>query len=233
MVAGSNTHIAWGFTNTNGDWSDLVELEVDPEDRTRYRTPDGWKPFEIHEERIEVSGAEAEVLEIRETIWGPVVDEDHRGRPRAIRWIAHEADAVTTGVGALETATTLDDALAIAQQSGMPPQNFVSTDASGAIAWTVAVRIPARFGFDGRLPSSWADGTRGWDGWLAPEDYPVIRDPESGAIWTANARVVDGEMLAKIGDGGYAFGARARQIRDGFGRDRRRHRAGHAQRSAG
>ncbi|TDI45899.1 MAG: penicillin acylase family protein [Acidobacteria bacterium] len=215
MVAGSNTHIAWGFTNTNGDWSDLVELELDPEDPSRYRTPDGWKPFTIHEERIEVSGATAaEVLEIRETIWGPVLDEDHRGRLRAIRWIAHEIDAVTTGVGALETATSLDDALAVAQQSGMPPQNFVGTDAAGAIAWTVAGRIPARFGFDGRRPSSWADGTRGWNGWLAPEDYPVIKDPESGAIWTANARVVDGEMLAKIGDGGYAFGARARQIRD-------------------
>ena len=215
MVAGSNTHIAWGFTNTNGDWSDLVELELDPEDPTRYRTPEGWKSFAIHEERIEVSGAEVEeVLEIRETIWGPVVDEDHRGRLRAIRWIAHEADAVTTGVGALETAATLDDALAIAQQAGMPPQNFVGADASGAIAWTVAGRIPARFGFDGRRPSSWADGARGWDGWLAPEDYPVIRDPEAGAIWTANARVVDGEMLARIGDGGYAFGARARQIRD-------------------
>ncbi len=215
MVAGSNTHIAWGFTNSNGDWSDLVEIEVDPEDPTRYRTPDGWKSFAIHEERIEVSGAEAEeVLEIRETVWGPVVDEDHRGRLRAIRWIAHEADAVTMGVGALETATTLDDALTIAQQSGLPPQNFVGTDTSGAIAWTIAGRIPARFGFDGRRPSSWADGTRGWDGWLAPEDYPVIRDPESGVIWTANARVIDGEMLAKIGDGGYAFGARARQIRD-------------------
>ncbi|HSS75440.1 MAG TPA: penicillin acylase family protein, partial [Thermoanaerobaculia bacterium] len=36
----------------------------------------------------------------------------------------------------------------------------------------------------------------------------------SGRIWTANARVVEGDMLAKIGDGGYMLGARARQIRD-------------------
>jgi penicillin amidase len=33
-------------------------------------------------------------------------------------------------------------------------------------------------------------------------------------IWTANARVVGGEMLEIIGDGGYDLGARARQIRD-------------------
>ena len=33
-------------------------------------------------------------------------------------------------------------------------------------------------------------------------------------IWTANARLVDGRWLAMIGDGGYALGARAGQIRD-------------------
>ena len=30
IVVGSNGSIAWGFTNTQGDWSDLVELEVPP-----------------------------------------------------------------------------------------------------------------------------------------------------------------------------------------------------------
>jgi penicillin amidase len=35
-------------------------------------------------------------------------------------------------------------------------------------------------------------------------------------MWSANTRVVDGALLARIGDGGYANGARARQIRDGL-----------------
>ena len=26
LVTGSNTHIAWGFTNTYADWGDLIEL---------------------------------------------------------------------------------------------------------------------------------------------------------------------------------------------------------------
>jgi len=39
-------------------------------------------------------------------------------------------------------------------------------------------------------------------------------DPVEGRIWTANAPVVDGAMLALIGDGGYADGIRARIIRD-------------------
>ncbi|HRN62805.1 MAG TPA: penicillin acylase family protein, partial [Luteimonas sp.] len=35
-------------------------------------------------------------------------------------------------------------------------------------------------------------------------------------LWTANARVVSGDALQRIGDGGYALGARAQQIRDGL-----------------
>ena len=34
VVVGSNGHVAWGFTNTGGDWSDLVIVEPDPRDRT-------------------------------------------------------------------------------------------------------------------------------------------------------------------------------------------------------
>ncbi len=41
VVVGSNTHVAWGFTNTEGDWSDLVEIEADPRDKDTYLTPGG------------------------------------------------------------------------------------------------------------------------------------------------------------------------------------------------
>jgi penicillin amidase len=66
------------------------------------------------------------------------------------------------------------------------------------------------------LPSSWADGRRGWGGWLSPDEYPRVIDPETGRLWSANARTVDGAMLAKMGHGAYVNGARAAQIRDGL-----------------
>ena len=68
-------------------------------------------------------------------------------------------------------------------------------------------RLPRRVGFDGGVPVSWADGKRRWDGWLTPEEYPRIVDPPGGQLWTANARVVDGAWLARLGDGGYDLGA--------------------------
>jgi penicillin amidase len=209
LIAGSNGNVAWGFTNTTGDWSDLVEIELDPTDPSRYRTPDGFRSFEVHAETIRVRGEEPVTFEVRETMWGPLVDEE-----RAIRWIAHDVDAVNVKLALLENATTVAEALDAAARIGIPPQNLVCADRDGSIGWTVAGRIPRRVGFDGRLPGSWADGSRRWDGYSTPEEYPRIANPESGVIWTANARVVSGEMLEKIGDGGYAHGARAKQIRD-------------------
>ncbi len=216
LVAGSNGHVAWAFTNSYGDWSDLVLIEPDPDDPDRYLTPDGPRDFERVTETIEVAGGAPATLEIVETIWGPLVDRDHLGRQRALRWLAHDTAAVNFGQLGIETLRTVDEALAQANRTGIPAQNFVAVDREGRIGWTLMGIVPQRRGFDGRLPVSWADGSNGWDGWLEPAEYPRILDPPEGRLWTANARVADGDALLKIGDGNYPLGARARQIRDGL-----------------
>jgi penicillin amidase len=214
VVVGSNGDVAWGFTNSYGDFGDLVVLE--PAGADAYRTPGGPRELTRARETIRVRGAADETLVVEETIWGPVVDRDHRGRRRALRWVAHDPEGVNLAFLALERAASLDEAQRAASLAGIPHQNFVCADRAGRIGWTIMGRIPRRVGFDGRLPGSWADGARRWDGWLAPEEYPRIVDPPGGRIWTANARVVDGRMLAVVGDGGYDLGARARQVRDGL-----------------
>ena len=213
VIAGSNGDVAWGFTNSGGDWTDLVELELDPADPARYRTPDGWRRLEVFREEIEVAGAPPETLEVRETIWGPV--SESWGRPLAIRWIAHDPAGLRAGYLDLHAANDIEDTFRVGWASGMPPQNLVAVDREGAIGWTIAGPIPRRRGFDGRTPVSWADGARGWDGYLEPGEVPAIRNPESGLIWTANNRLVDGAFLERLGRGGnYAHGERARLIRD-------------------
>ncbi len=217
VVAGSNGHVAWAFTNSQGDWIDLVVVEPDPADASRYLVPGGSEPFGTVRETIAVKGAPAETLDIRTTRWGPLVEPDSAGRQLAVSWVAHHPDALTfSGLFGLQTASTLDEALREAHRAGVPAQNFTVADVSGRIAWTIIGVMPRRVGFDGRLPVSWADGTRRWDGWLAPDEVPAVVDPPSGRIWTANHRLVDGDMLARLGDSGYALGARGRQIRDGL-----------------
>jgi penicillin amidase len=221
VVVGSNTHVAWGFTNSQGDWSDIILLETDPEDATRYRTPHGWRTFEQFDETIHISGEAPQKQSVRWTIWGPVMEPDHEGRLRAFRWVAHDADRLGTSIMGLESAASIEDAFDAVNGIGAPGQNFVVADDRGRIGWTIFGSIARREGFDGRRPTSWADGANGWRGWLDRSEYPRVLDPASGRIWTANARVVDGQMLARIGDGNYEVGSRARIIRERLeGQDR-------------
>ncbi len=216
LVAGSNGMVAWAFTNATGDFGDLVLLDADPADPQRYRTPDGSLPFIRHRERIEVKGGTEEILEVKETIWGPVYDTDQGGRARAACWVPARPGGMNIGLIGFESAATLEQLLERAHGAGIPAQNLTAGDRSGRIAWTIAGRIPKRTGLDGQQPLSWADGSRRWDGWLEEARYPRVVDPPSGRLWTANNRLVDGEMLRILGDGGYDLGARARQIRDGL-----------------
>ena len=213
LVAGSNGKVAWGNTNSYGDWSDAVIIKAGSEPDS-YLTALGERKFSEYREIILVKDSEAEEFIVRETIWGPLLDDNaDPDRILAVSWIAHHAEAVNINHLELEAVTNVTAALQVANRIGMPPQNFVVGDASGNIGWTIAGKIPLRSDYDAWLPADWSE-TDGWTGWLAPDDYPRVINPESGRIWTANARVADGEALHKIGDGGYDFGARARQIRD-------------------
>ncbi len=215
VVAGSNGHVAWGFTNSYGDWSDAVILKpgLEPES---YLTPDGEKTIVSYKEQIAIKGEMPQEIVVRETIWGPVIDDhDYPEFDLAVRWLAHEPNSINFEQLKLETVQTVFEAIQIASRMGIPPQNFVAGDTDGNIAWTIAGQIPIRADYDSSIPADWSERD-GWTGWLDADDYPRVVNPESGRIWSANARVVDGDALDKIGDGGYDLGARAKQIRDGL-----------------
>lgn len=214
LVVGSNGHVAWGFTNSGGDWSDLVRIEPDPRDSRKYLTPDGPKPFDVFEETIAGKGGPSKTVTIRWTVWGPIVWKDARGREYAQHWVAHDANALASDVTTPERARSVDDLLVAVAGLGIPNQNVAMADTKGQIGWTIAGMIPKRVGHDGMTPESWANGTHRWDGYLTAAEFPRILNPAGGRIWSANAPVVDGVLLSTIGEGGYADGIRARIIRD-------------------
>lgn len=213
MVIGSNGYIAWGFTNSYGDYSDVIALQSNI-DESQYLTPSGYVDFTFHKQVIAIKGQRAEEITVKETIWGPVIGKDHQGKLLAYRWVAHDKEAVNLVATQLERAKTVDKAFSIAARSGIPSQNMLVVDNSGDIGWTIMGPIPNKKGRVGETPQSWESGKNGWQGYLSPEQYPHIKNPDNQRLWTANSRVVGGDMLEKLGNGGYALGARSKQIRD-------------------
>ncbi len=212
VTVGSNGRIAWGFTNSYAALHDAVALDPVAGHADQYRTPAGPRAIVRVPERLCV-GSACSTLMVDETIWGPVVARLLDGRRVADRWIAHDPGAIRLETAlALERAGTVAEAVALGHLAGMPDQNLTVGDREGNIGWTIAGQLPARFGFTGHDVTSWADGTRGWAGYLAADKVPTMLNPPSGRIWTANARVIGGAGYALLGDGGYDNGARAGEI---------------------
>ncbi len=213
IVIGSNGSIAWGFTNSYGDYSDIIILKT-INDAKQYLTPTGAKDFSYHKQIIAVKDEQPVEITIKETIWGPVIGQSHQGELLAYRWVAHDNQAVNLTAIELELAQSVKQAFNIAARSGIPSQNMVVGDKAGNIGWTIMGPIPVKVGNIGETPAFWHNGKNSWRGYLAPEQYPQVINPENNRLWTANSRVVGGSMLQKIGNGGYALGARSQQIRD-------------------
>lgn len=213
VVVGSNGKVAWGYTNSYGDFGDVVRLEQSDPDS--YRTPAGERRLETVHETIAIKGEPSQELAIETTIWGPVAARAADGTRFVFKWLAHDVQqAIDFGILALEQATNVGDAVVVANRSRLPSQNILLVDHEGNLAWTIVGAIPRRVGCDADEPVSFADGSCSWQGYLAASEYPLLLNPPGGRLWTANNRVASGEMLSRLGDGGYDLGARAKQIGD-------------------
>ena len=199
VVVGSNRHVAWGFTYICGDFLDLVRLEINPENPDEYKTPNGWKQFEIINERIEIKGRKHIVQPVKLTIWGPVSQTPLMGQPIAIHWTALQPEAVGMELLDMDQAMTVEDALLIMNRFRGVPLNVVMADNAGQIAWTYCGKIPIRKGFDGSSTKSWANGDIGWEGYIPPSELPRVVSPSEGFIATANDRTLGKDYPYIIG----------------------------------
>ncbi len=190
LIVGSNGHVAWGFTNTDADVADLVKVQVNPDNPEQYKAPNGWRNFDRRKEIIRVKGGDSENIVLTGTIWGPLLEKPLLGQAVAIHWTALQSSGVDLSLMDMESAETLEQALAVMNRSGGPTQNVVIADNQGHIAWTLMGHYPLRQGFDGSISQSWADGVIGWNGYIPPDKLPRLIDPPEGFIATANNRTV-------------------------------------------
>ncbi|AXK72035.1 penicillin acylase family protein [Lysobacter sp. TY2-98] len=200
VIVGSNTHVAWGFTNSYGDWLDWVVVP----NCHRASCPAARKV----RERVLPNAT----VVVYDTPWGPIDHFDAQDRALARRWVAHLPGALNLGLLDMATAGSIDDAMRVADRTAIPAQNLLLADRSGRIAWRLLGPVPQRAPgceaagvSDGATCPPWSFSTAG---------APAVIDPASGRAWSANARVTDGDDLHRIGDGGYVLAVRARRIRD-------------------
>ena len=205
VIVGSTGHVAWGFTNSYGDY---LDWQRETPCAAGTAKPAGCTPVQRVRERIDVAGSDAVPFDVEETAWGPVLHHEADGRVLSLRWAAHLPGSLNLGITRLPEAAGLDDALAIARRTAVPTQNLVIGDAQGRIGWQLLGPLAVRAeGCGGALAAA---GCAAWP--IASNVAPAL-PRATDRLWTANNRTLDGAALRRVGDGGYAFGARAHQIR--------------------
>ena len=194
IIAGTNGHIAWGFTNGYIDTADWVLIERDK--------------VTAVDETILVKDKPHQYQRLTSQ-YGPV--RQVGSRFYALKWTAHEPYAVNLMLTELDSKTSVEQALPVVRDIGIPVQNIALGDTAGNIAWMPAGTVPAR-----KTPQDTAITQDQLDGLFSTDEkaLPTVINPESHRIWTANSRVMSKTDAQRFGDGGYALGARAVQIRD-------------------
>ena len=227
IVIGHNARIAWGLTNLGPDVADFV-LERVTDDAYEYEGRS--VRMGVRTETIRVAGGDDVTLRVRTTRHGPLLSDvldglddladrapAAEGVPDlavALRWTALEPGATFDALPALNAAADWDDFRAAAASFDVPSQNLVYADVDGTIGYQAPGRIPIRApGDDGRWPVPGWDGAHEWQGYVAFDDLPSVRNPAEGFVVTANQPVVadgGGPFLSRD----HAYGWRSQRLRD-------------------
>jgi len=200
VLVGHNERIAWGFTNTGSDVSDLFVEKLDPADPTKYLTPAGSEPFITRTETIAVRGAPAVQLSVRSTRHGPVISDVATGDQMSFVGtgyvLALQATYFMDGDRTPQAFWEIDRAIdwqsfqrALAKFDA-PEQNTVYADVDGHIGFAAPARVPIRGKGEGWLPSPGWTGEYDWTGFIPFDQLPMTLDPASNAIVTANNKIV-------------------------------------------
>jgi len=202
IVAGSNGEIAWGFTNSYGDWTDVTVAPCDDRAITSVA------------ETIHVKNGADEVFQVKSGPAGLFYQTlpSEKGQCVFVRWLAAVPGATNFNILSLENAASVAQAMSLAPTIGIPHQNLNVGDKRGHIGWTLLGRVPSVIG-EGRL--------NGAAPWTTADMHPRLIDPPVGREWTANARPIEAATAEALIGGDeaalgseYDLGARAQQIQN-------------------
>ena len=193
VAIGHNDHVAWGITATMQVQTDLYIEEIDPENRLRYRTENGWAMMDRVVDIIPVKGQQdAEPHETRITRHGPIItglgEAKDETRALALKWVGQEGADEMTGLITMMRARSADEFRASCAKIAIPALNLVFADVENHIGYQFVGRAPIRPPGCGIRPVPGWTGEYEWTGFVPFAELPALADPPEGFIATANTQ---------------------------------------------
>ncbi|MBP1804311.1 penicillin acylase family protein [Rubellimicrobium aerolatum] len=202
ILSGRSADLGWGVTSSYLDDLDIHAEEVNTEDPSQYRTPDGWAAFVTRDSIIEVKDAPAVTIRLEWTQNGPVLGPEDfdlglvrpAGHVMSLSWTALSDRDTTFSAGLrLMRAHDVEEGLAAGRLLVAPSQNLVLADRN-RIAMTTVGAIPVRDAgheSQGRMPTLGYKPQNRWKGVRPASANPVFLDPPGGLVGNTNNKILD------------------------------------------
>ncbi len=194
VALGHNESIAWGATNVGPDVQDLYTETFN--DKGEYKTPSGWAKPTIRAETLKVRKnpllpeTADETFDVVETRNGIIIT-DEVGQKFALKWTARDPkNQEFEAFFLLNRAKNWQDFQNSLKTYGGASQNFIYADVKGNIGWIAAGRVPIRRTGNGSFPYDGSTTAGDWTGIIPFNELPMLYNPPSGFIVTANQRIV-------------------------------------------
>lgn len=160
-------------------------MVCDTDDAGRYRYRDGWEEMETLRESIPVKGHPDQVVTLRFTRHGPVVQEA-AGKAYSVRnvWTEPGGAPYLASLGVMR-ARDWDSYRHALKGWGTPSLNHLYADTAGTIGWQTVGTAPIRPNWNGLVPMP-GDGRYEWQGQLTLDQLPHAVNPARGFLATAN-----------------------------------------------
>lgn len=216
ILIGFNQSVAWGVTALGADQADLFLLKTDATRPNQYEVDGQWLDMTVREETIKIKDGETRRIEVRHTLFGPVVSNWVQRRPRGQEFALMRVPMAETDRDTIQAAlpmfraTTCDQFSKALPKWRFPTANCVFGDAKGNIGYWSLGALPVRSALSAHGGSTAQDGRtrRGdWQGMIPYDLLPHVMNPKRGYLVTANHRTIQsfyrmpfGNMTGSGGD---------------------------------
>jgi penicillin G amidase len=222
ILIGFNRHVAWGMTALGADQADLFRLKTNAEHPNEYEFDGKWLPVDSVEEEIKVKSGRALTISVRQTHFGPIVNEFAFARPDdppvALKRIpVCETDRDTIqGALAMMRAEDAEAFLAALPDWRFPTANVVFGDDQGDIGYSCVGALPLRSAEALEVGGAAHDGSVSrfdWQGIIPADLVPHVLNPKQGYLFSGNHRPIEAFYPIPIGIRTGSMGDTLRSLR--------------------
>ena len=217
VILGFNDSIAWGCTNAQRDVVDWYRIQFKDKTKNEYLSDGKWIASQKRIEKIDVKNGTSFIDTVTYTHHGPVrFDEGYHSESErkhfAYRWLSHDGAEPLKSFYLLNRARNHAEYMAALDHHFGPAQNFVFGAVDGDIAIRIQGKYPVRRKDEGKFILDGSKTSSEWKAFIPFDQNVMIKNPETGFLFSANQYPVDETYPYYIQSGDYYETYRNRRI---------------------